>query len=166
MRHLAILTGLSFAACGAPAQAQSVPAASLIDAAKTAKLSQIDDRRNYCEDDRRVDEWLKEVVGSTSKSVRWHGGRCVLARKENAIDAGTKWCAHAVIAPKGRGRDATIEVYFEKPVRGRPGVPFAFRSLVFTPDGWDYSRNTNGFEFNWRSMTRPDLKPGDSTDCE
>jgi hypothetical protein len=90
-------------ACCPPALAQSVPAAELIAAAKAATLSQIDGRSKSCEDDRRVDDWLAEVTGATARSIRWQGGRCVLALPDNPIDAGTKnWCAHAVITPRRR----------------------------------------------------------------
>jgi len=155
-----LLQGLTLACCPA-VLAQTVPADQLIAAARAATLSQIDDRRKYCEDDRSIKQWLAQVTSATARSIRWQGGRCALARPENAIDAGTKWCAHAVIAPKRRGKAATIEIYFEKPARGRPGAAFAFRSNVFTRDGWDYSRDTRGFEFNWRNTFEPGFKPPD-----
>jgi hypothetical protein len=148
-----------------PAAAQSVSPDRLVAAAKSARLSQIDDRRDACGDDRTVGDWLREVTGVTARSVRWQGGRCVLARKENAIDSGTNWCAHAVVTPKRGGKGATIEVYFEKPVRGRPGTPFAFRSNVFTAGSWDYGRFTRDFEMNWRSTFDPGFTPPDE-ECD
>ena len=144
---------------------RGVSNAALARAAREARLDQIDDFRNRCHDGRRVEDWLKEVVGGTAKSVRWSGGRCQLVNKLNPLDGGTDWCGQAVIAPK-HGKDATIEVFFEKPVHGRPGVPFAFRAIADTKDGPDYMRETYAFEVNWKQMHVPGYTPPSNQDCD
>ena len=52
---------------------RGVSNAALARAAREARLDQIDDFRNHCHDSRRVEDWLKDVVGATAKSVRWSG---------------------------------------------------------------------------------------------
>jgi hypothetical protein len=145
--------------------AQAVAAGELIKAAKAATISEVDYARRDCGDDRTIEDWLREVVGASAKSIRWAGGRCVLAIKERARDAGTKWCAHAVITPKQGRHTATVEIYFEAPQRGRPGKPFAFRSSVHTKAGPDYSRETSAFEANWGETYVPDYKPPEQDEC-
>jgi len=145
--------------------AQSVSPAELIKAAKAATISEVDYSRRDCDDGRRIEDWLKQIVGASAKSVRWAGGKCVLTIAERARDAGTKWCAHAVITPKqGRGK-AIIEIYFDEPQHGRPGKPFAFRSSVDTKDGPDYSRETSAFEANWGGTYIPNYAPAEPVSC-
>jgi hypothetical protein len=151
--------------CTLMAHARDVSPRDLIAAAKGAELSQIDYTLQDCRDTRKVEDWLAGVLGDTAKSVRWAGGRCVLARKERARDAGTKWCAHAVITPK-HGKPATIEVYFEQPVQGKPGVPFAFRALVDTNEGSDYVRETWAFEAGWKETHVPGYSSRGFQGCE
>jgi hypothetical protein len=149
----------------AGARSARVSAKDLVAAAKTATISQVDYTQKDCNDDRSVEVWLKEVVGTTAKSIRWNGGKCVLAIKERTRDAGTDWCAHAVITPK-RGKPATIEIYFEEPKNGKLGEPFAFRSSVDTKQGWDYSRETWAFEINWKETHVPGYKaPENPSEC-
>ena len=109
---LAIVAALT--AFSVHAADRGVSNAALARAAREARLDQIDDFRNHCHDSRRVEDWLKDVVGDTAKSVRWSGGRCQLVNNLNPLDGGTDWCGQAVIAPK-HGKDVTIEVFFEKP---------------------------------------------------
>ena len=110
------------------AVAAGVSKAAQAQAAREARLDQIDDFRKRC-GTRRVEDWLKDVVGDTAKSIAWSGGRCQLVNPQNPLDAGSGSCGQAVIAPP------TIEVFFEKPVTGRPGAPFALRAVADTKDG-------------------------------
>lgn len=130
--------------------AERVSSRDLIAAGTAAKLSQIDQMRRDCGDDRSVAAWLKDVLGDSAKRITWSGGVCRLTNKQNPIDAGGGVCAQAEITPKSGRDNATIEIYFDAPVRGRPGAPFAFRAVVHTKDGWDYMRETSAFAVNWR----------------
>ena len=114
---------------------------------------------------RRVEEWLKDVVSDTAKPIRWSGGRCQLVNDLNPLDAGTNWCGQAVITPKS-GKDATIEVFFEKPAKGMRGVPFAFRAVADTKDGPDYMRETYAFEVNWKQMHVSGFALPANQDCD
>ena len=78
---LALLPSASYAA------GQIVPD-TLVAAAKRATLSQIDYTRRDCDDDRRVEVWLAQIVGRNVKSIKWAGGACQLANTHNPIDAG------------------------------------------------------------------------------
>jgi hypothetical protein len=137
-------------ASGAVAAERGVTNSALAQAAREARLDQIDGFRKQCGDSRRVADWLNDVVGESAKSIRWSGGRCRLTNKLNPLDGGTNWCGQAVITPKRGRHAATIEVFFEKPAHGRPGVPFAFRAIADSKDGPDYMRETFGFEVNWK----------------
>jgi hypothetical protein len=137
------------------ASAESITPDALIHAGKAATLSEIDYTLRDCGDTRPVETWLREVLGETARSVEWHGGRCVLSMPDRPRDAGTNWCAHAVISPRVVGEDATIEVYFEQPAGGRPGRPFAFRALASTKDGPEYVRETWAFEALWKEAHVP-----------
>jgi hypothetical protein len=149
----------------APAASRGVSDAALARAARDARLDQIDAFRKSCNDTRRVEDWLKDVAGDTVKSIHWSGGRCQLVNKLNPLDGGTDWCGQAVIAPK-RGKEATIEVFFERPAHGKPGVPFAFRAIADTKDGPDYMRETYAFEVNWKLMHVTGFKPPANQDCD
>ena len=116
-----------------------------------------------CGDSRSVERWLKDVVGDTAKSIRWSGGRCQLINKLNPLDGGTAWCGQAVVAPK-HGKSATIEVFFEKPARGKPGVPFAFRAVADTKTR--PMRETYAFEVNWKLMHVAGFKLPANQDCD
>lgn len=150
---IALLTAIQVA----EAAPRGLAPADLIAAGKRATISEIDYQRADCNDKRTLEAWLKQTVGASARSVRWGGGRCVLAVKENPRDAGTKYCAHAVIAPKQGKHAATVEVYFD-PKNGKLGKAFAFRGIVHTKDGPDYVRETSGFEFNWSETYVPGYK--------
>jgi hypothetical protein len=141
------------------ASARDVAPATLIRAGKAATVSQVDHQRADCKDGRTIEEWLKEAVGDMARSIRWSGGACLLANKQSPRDAGTKWCAQAVITPKKGGPPTTVETYFEAPKGGRPGKPFAFRASVRTKAGWDYMRETSAFETNWGETYIPGYAP-------
>lgn len=134
-------------------------------AAREARLDQIDDFRKRCGDTRRAENWLKDVIGDTAKSIAWSGGRRQLVNPQNPLDAGSGSCGQAVIAPR-QGKPATIEVFFEKPVKGGPGAPSAFRAIADTKDGPDYMRETFAFAVNWKQMHVPGYQPPDNQDCD
>lgn len=161
---LRFLLGGAMAICASCAYARDVSPTSLIRAAKAATVSQVDYQRRDCNDRRSIERWLSEVVGDSAKSVRWYGGKCVLAIRDRPRDAGTKWCAHAVIVPKSGKRSATVEIYFEKTSVGKPGEPFAFRAIADTKDGFDYMRETRSFEIGWRETYVPNYQPPESGD--
>jgi len=149
----------------AVAAGRGVSNAALAQAAREARLDQIDDFRKQCGDTRRVEDWLKDVVADTAKSIAWWGGRCLLVTPQNPLDAGSGWCGQATITPR-QGKPATIEVFFEKPVKGKPGAPFAFRAVADTKDGLDYMRETLPFAMNWKQMHVPGYQPPDNQDCD
>jgi hypothetical protein len=159
--------GALIALAGIAAGAErGVANSALAQAARDARLDQIDAFRKQCGDDRRVADWLKDVVGDTAKSIQWSGGRCRLTNKLNPLDGGTNWCGQAVITLKRGQHKATIEVFFEKPAHGKAGVPFAFRAIADTKDGPDYMRETFGFEVNWKQMHVPGYVPPSNQDCD
>jgi hypothetical protein len=138
----------------------------LAQAARDARLSEIDVFREQCADTRRVEDWLKTLLGDTARAIRWSGGRCQLINTSNPIDAGSAWCGQATILPKREKHRATIEVYFEKPKGGKPGVPYAFRAIMVTKDGPDYMRETFAFEVNWREKYLPGYQPPADQTCD
>ncbi len=156
---LAALSSLAHAA------ERGVSDAALAQAARDTPLDQIDDDRKGCGDSRRVEDWLKEVVGDAASSIRWSGGRCQVVDKSSPLDAGTDWCGRAAIGSKRGKPDATVEVFFEKPEAGKPGAPFAFRALAETKDGPDYIRETYAFELNWKQMHIAGFEPPANQDC-
>ena len=163
-RTTLVVLSLALAAQAAAAT-RSLKPADLIKAAKAASASDIDERKKSCDDDRNVEKWLKETVGSSARSIKWSAGRCKLTNKHNPIDAGTDWCARAEIAPRKCGPPATIEVYFDKPKNGQPGQAFAFHASVRTKEGWDTTREISAFEVNWAQTYIPDYKQPENGDC-
>ena len=140
----------------APPAAGKPSDAALIAAAKTAKLTEIDSARADCSDAPNVGEWLERATAPTARRIRWPAGRCLLVIPQNPIDSGGNWCAQADIDPKNGHKRATIEIYFEEPVDGKPGAPYAFRAETDLRDGdSDYSRDTIAFEYNWRQAHEP-----------
>ena len=118
---------LSLLAGPAVATERGVSDKALAQAARDARLDQIDVFKKDCGDKRRVEDWLKQLVGDTAKSIQWSGGRCQIVNKLSPIDAGTDWCGHANYHIEDGEGVSMIEVFFEKPANGKPGVPFAFR---------------------------------------
>ena len=146
---------------------RGVSDAALIEAAKHAMLSEIDYGRELCDGDRSVETWVKDVTGETAQTIEWYGGACDLANDLNPLDAGSDWCGGAVITPKGHPQEqATIEVYFEKPVRGRPGKAYAFRGMNFDVDGPDYKRDWPSFEYGYRQKYQKGFQAPDPGDCD
>jgi hypothetical protein len=165
VRSLAALA-LSLALTGAATAAdRGVSDAALAQAARDARLDQIDDARRQCQDRRRVEDWLKAVVGASARSIRWQGGACTLVIPQNPMDQGSAWCGGAEIAPKFGDEPVVIEVFFEKPSAGKPGIPFAFRAGMVTKDGPDYVRDTFSFENGWRELHGSSPPPA-RRDCD
>jgi hypothetical protein len=148
-------------------KAPAVSTSALIASAKAARLSQIDYGRELCGPDRPVDAWLSDVIGETASRVTWRGGRCKLVDDLNPLDAGGEFCAGATIVPKGHPKEpAEIEIYFEKPVGGKPGQPYAFRGVNYDVDGLDYKRAFADFEYGYRQKYRPDTLPDPAPTCD
>jgi hypothetical protein len=130
---------------------RGVANAALAQAAKTAPVTAIDYDQDRC-DDRTVARWLTDLAGDEVRSIVWTGGPCELVGP--GIDAGSRWCAQARLAlvhRLDRGDRPTIEVFFEAPVRGRPGKPYAFRGAMRAADGLDMARFRQDFEADWLS---------------
>lgn len=128
---------------------RGVSDATLAAAARSARVADVDTVRGECGDARSVEAWLDDAVGDTAR-VAWRGGACVLANPDNPIDAGSDWCGGATIVPKkDPTHPARIEVYFEKPVDGKPGKAYAFRAENHDVDGLDYKRDTRSFEIGY-----------------
>ena len=126
----------------------------LIAAGRTALLSDIDYGEEHCDGALTVAAWLKALVGRDARAIAWQGGSCQLINELNPLDRGGNWCAQAFVTlalPKNRDDTPVIEIYFEKPDHGRPGRPYAFRSVMMThDDGPDYLRFRRDFEAEWR----------------
>ncbi|MFO1160746.1 MAG: hypothetical protein U1E60_18040 [Reyranellaceae bacterium] len=154
-------------ACGlAPLPLAAQPAGqvskdALAAAGRRATLAMIDYGSEYCDGAATVEAWLKALVGEQARSITWTGGKCVLVNDMRpGIDA-SEWpyCAQATVTlvhPKNKDDEPMIEVYFEKPVQGRPGKAYAFRGIMETrEDGPDYIRFRKDFEGVWDERFPP-----------
>jgi hypothetical protein len=122
----------------------------LVAAAKATPLKRIDYDQVLCRNDRTVAAWLKQLTGAEARAIRWSGGSCELATSLNPIDSGSDWCAQATIVlkhPKSRDDQPMIEIYFDKPVHGRPSPAYAFRAMM--PTGEGLIRFRRDFESAW-----------------
>jgi hypothetical protein len=146
-------------------RAQSSPSASeraLVDAGKRATLGKIDYGEKYCDGAMTVEAWLSALVGKQARSIVWTGGDCVLVSDlRPGIDTPSwPYCAQATVTllrPINSDDTPMIEIYFEKPAGGRPGVAYAFRAVLETPDGDpDYIRFRKEFEGGWDERFPPD----------
>jgi hypothetical protein len=166
----ALLMCASAAAAKSPAKKsapEKVSSAALIAAAKSAMLSEINYGRELCDADRSVEVWLTDVVGDTAASITWRGGSCKLVSDLNPLDAGSRWCAGATIVPKGHPKEpAEIEIFFEKPVGGKPGKPYAFRSVDYDDDGPEYGRFLIEFDRAYRQRYVEGFEPPETSDCD
>ncbi|HEY6943277.1 hypothetical protein [Dokdonella sp.] len=128
---------------------RGVSDATLAAAARSARVADVDYARGECGDERTVEAWLDDAVGDTAR-ITWRGGACELANPDNPIDSGSDWCGGATIVPKADPKHpASIEIYFEKPVDGKPGKAYAFRAENHDIDGLDYKRDTRSFEIGY-----------------
>jgi hypothetical protein len=128
---------------------KDVANAALVAAAK-ATLKLIDYDQALCRNERTVEAWLKELAGAEARAIRWSAGACALATNLNPIDSGSDWCAQATIVlkhPKSRDDRPMIEIYFDKPVHGRPSPAYAFRAMM--PDDEGLIRFRRDFESAW-----------------
>jgi hypothetical protein len=126
----------------------------LADTGRTALLRDIDYGEEHCDGALTVAAWLRALVGREARAITWQGGSCRLINELNPLGRGGNLCAQAFVTltlPKNRDDTPVIEIYFEKPDRGRPGRPLAFRSVMMTrDDGPDYLRFRRDFEAEWR----------------
>jgi hypothetical protein len=130
---------------------KGVSNAVLAAAGRAALVAAIDYDTQRC-DDRTVEAWLTALVGHNARAITWSGGPCSIVGP--GIDVGSDWCADATITlrhPKDRFDHPMIEVFFEAPVHGHPGVAYAFRGEMEAADGQDMSRFRDGFEADWIS---------------
>jgi hypothetical protein len=150
MRALIALSAFWIATVGAAHAAPSFHAG-LIAAAKATPVRDIDYDQERC-DDRTVGEWLAAFTAAHARRIDWTAGRCRIVGP--GIDAGSDWCVQATVrlAQPQDAKDAPmVEIFFEDPVRGRPGKAYAFRGLMQAADGQDMSRFRNDFEYDWIS---------------
>lgn len=129
-------------------------------AGRHATLRTIDYGEDHCDGEVTVDAWLKALVGAQARAIRWTGGQCELAGTPSPIDAASwPFCAQATIIlvhPKAKNDRPFIEIYLEKPVHGRPGAAYAFRSAMMTrDDGPDLERSRKDFESEWDERYPP-----------
>ena len=139
-----------------PAKRPHIAKAALIAAAHKATLKDIDYDQHYCDSDTTVDAWLKALVGKEARAITWTGGECQLVNPYGGIDA-KEWpyCAQATVTlkhPRNRSDRPEIEIYFETPVDGRPGIAYAFRGML---DDVGYLRFRKDFEAAWDERFPP-----------
>jgi len=165
-----LVMAASVAVAKAPVKTKAAPkvsSAALIAATKSAMLSEIDYGRELCDEDRSVEAWLNDVVGDTAASITWRGGSCKLVSDLNPLDAGSDWCAGATIVPKGHPKEpAEIEIFFEKPIGGKPGKPYAFRSVDYDDDGPEYGRFFIEFDHAYRQRYVEGFESPETRDCD
>ena len=161
---LAVLAlGVASSAMAAGGMTKGVSNAALASAARTTPVANIDYDLKRC-DERTVEQWLKALVGRQARAITWTGGPCSIVGP--GIDVGSHWCADATITlrhPRNKADQPMIEVFFERPVAGKPGVAYAFRGAMQAADGQDMSRFRDGFEADWTS--RFPTPPGAIVDC-
>ena len=99
-------------------------------------------------------QWLKRLSVKQARSLAWSGGECDMPSFSGIDVKNWPYCAQAEITlvhPKASGDTPEIEIYFEQPAHGKPGVAYAFRSIIMTrDDGPDYARFRKDFEAEWR----------------
>jgi len=166
MRRSLLLLTLAWST---PVEAQDVSNAALVTAGKQAAVKLIDYGEARCDGDTIVESWLTTLVGKEARSIAWTGGRCILVGDMRpGIDASSwPYCAQATITlvrPKNRKDTPIVEIYLEKPERGRPGKAYAFRGSMESRDhGAEYVRFRRDFESMWEerfpsSSTGPHCK--------
>jgi hypothetical protein len=159
---LALAVVASLAAVGG-VQARGVRPAALAKAAQAAPLKLIDYDEDRC-DGRTVAQWLTALTADEAKSITWMGGGCQIVGP--GIDSGSSWCGRAEVELKhAASKDdlAIVEIFFEGPVKGAPGVPYAFRAVMGGPDGLEVIRFRKEFEAVWAQ--RFPIPEGAIVDC-
>jgi hypothetical protein len=154
---LVLIPTVSSGGAAAPAKRPQIGKAALIAAARQATLKDIDYGQNYCDSDITVDAWLKALVGKEARAITWNGGECELVNPYGTLIDAKEWpyCAQATVTlkhPKSRTDRAVIEIYFESPVDGHPGVAYAFRSMS---EDIGYLRTRKEFEASWDDRFPP-----------
>ena len=150
-RAAALAAGLLASTAGPAGSVPTIPGEILAEAARRTPVRDIDYGEDRC-DVRVVDQWLRDLAGREARAIRWTGGACRLVGTGH--DAGGRWCAQAAIElrrPTESGDRPMVEIFFEEPVAGRPGVAYAFRGAVRTADGDDMIRFRREFETAWVS---------------
>jgi len=127
----------------------------LAEAARKAKLATIDPSGEGEYGDMTVEDWLTGLSRGRVRGVAWTGGRCRLVIPENPTDAGGAGarCGRAVIRlaePRGPDDRPEIEIYFNLPKPGQALEAYAFRGVIESKDGREYTRFTRDFEAVWR----------------
>jgi hypothetical protein len=171
MKHFLIALTLLIPAAAVAEQppGQRPSKSALIAAAREAKLEVIDYGQQHCDRATTVDDWLKSLTSHDARVINWSGGECQLvSNMRPGIDASSwPWCAQAritLVHPKDRHDIPMIEIYLEKPNRGRPGAAYAFRAAMITRDGPDYLRFRQDFEAEWRDRFPPDADAAGCSD--
>ncbi len=152
----------------ASAKSGSIPGKLLADAARSTKLKDIDIYQEDCSSGLTVGAWLTKLTGADAAKITWTGGACQL-KGPGPLDGGSDWCGQATIRlknPKPKEVTPMIEVYFEKPVKGRPGKAYAFRGIFPTADGPDISRFIAEFSSEWRTRFSLDYERPEEGECE
>lgn len=147
--------GMSVSGMAETLSPSRVSRAMLAAAGRDAKVGSVDFGESHCDSEVTFGAWLKTLVGQDARAIAWTGGPCRLVIPGSGIDDGSSpWCAQATITllhPRARDDQPVIELYFEDPVQGHLGPPFAFRSIMVTRDnGPDYQRERRYFEADWR----------------
>jgi hypothetical protein len=147
--------------------ARSISGAALAAAGRSTTLKMIDYGADYCDGTVTVEAWLKALVGKQARAIAWTGGQCVLVNDMRPGFDASSWpyCAQAAVTlvhPRNKDDTPLIEIYFEKPERGRPGPAYAFRGVLVTRNGSpDYIRFRKDFEAGWNErFTEGPSAPG------
>lgn len=146
---------------------KGVSAAALIAAARATPVRALDYDQVHCDGALTLEAWLEGLAAHNATAIVWTAGPCQLSNDVNPLDAGGAWCAQAAFTlarPSGAGDHPTIEVYFGRPSRGRPGAVYAFRGAMLAADGPDYTRFRKDFEADWTRRFGP--APGACADPE
>lgn len=146
---LAATLALAGPAQARPGFTKGVANADLVAAAKATPLRLIDYGEALCRNDRTVAAWLTQLTGAAARAIAWTGGPCQLVH-EGGIDSGSDWCAQATISlrhPEGRDDAPMIEIFFDRPVHGRPSPAYAFRATLGEEGMIRFRRD---FESAWR----------------
>ncbi|MBS0409238.1 MAG: hypothetical protein JSR86_04935 [Proteobacteria bacterium] len=146
-----LLSGAADARPAGGGMTKGVANAVLAAKARSTPVKAVDYNEDRC-DPRSVEQWLKALTGANARSIAWTGGPCQIVGM--GIDGGSSWCAQATITlahPKSRRDQPMIEIFFERPVHGRPGAAYAFRGAMTAADGEDTSRFRKDFEADWTS---------------
>lgn len=148
---LPVLLLLLAAGPASAAMHKGVSTQALIAQARITPVAAVDYDQERC-DQRTVEQWLAALTAPYARKIVWTAGPCRIVGP--GIDTGSDWCAQATVIldkPLDRRDRPMIEVFFETPEGGRPGVAYAFRGQMRAADGDDMSRFRKDFEADWTS---------------